>query len=104
MPTRTDWTAPHWEAVAAEQPPIDCTLERGAALFSLSGRPMVAEADQAPRNRAAGDSDRDVAAFGPSHVLRLLFAGEWHIIPSHSDLMGWTLTVWPKRRRPERRT
>lgn len=91
MPTQTDWTAPHWEAVAAEQPLIDCTLEkRRGAVFVIRSPHGGRKRIKHPETGRPVIQTGDVAAFGPSRVLRLLFAGEWHVIPSHSDLMGWT--------------
>jgi len=95
MPTTTskptDWSAPHLEAVAAEQPLIDPSIIRrgGAAYVCRSphgGRKRIEKPETGAPMRTTGD----VAAFGPYRVLQLFFRGRWYVIPSHEELMRWT--------------
>jgi len=90
--SRTDWTAPHWEAVAAEQPLISPTIGK------RNGRPVVARGPHGGRERIRHPehggpllTTGDVSGWGPFCVLRLFFADSWHVIPSHEELMRWTL-------------
>lgn len=89
--SRTDWTSPHWEAVAAEQIAIDRTIIKVAGVVRVAraphgGRPRLRDPETGGLLRSTGD----VAAFGPYQVLSLFFANEWHVIPSHDELMRWT--------------
>ena len=92
MSSRLDWTAPHWEAVAAEQILITPTIGK------RNGRPVVARAPHGGRDRIRSPrhggpllTTGDVSGWGPFCVLRLFFADAWHVIPSHEELMRWTL-------------
>ena len=94
MSTRTDWTAPHWEAVAAEQLLLAPTLLKRSADRTI----RIARSPHGGRRRLKHPetggpilTTGDVAAFGPHKVLRLFFADAWHVIPSHDELMRWTL-------------
>ena len=88
---RVDWSAPHWEAVAAEQIAVDRTIVKAAGAVRVAraphgGRPRLRDPETGGLLRSTGD----VAAFGPHQVLRLFFADAWHVIPSHEELMRWT--------------
>ena len=92
--TRTDWTAPYWEAVAAEQIPLAPTLiARKAdrtvrvARSPYGGRQRL----KSPETGAPILTTGDVGHFGPYKVLRLRFGDAWHLVPSHADAMRWTL-------------
>lgn len=92
MTTRTDWTAPHWEAVAAEQLLIQPSLVRHSGTVRVArsphgGRKRLRDPETGGLLKTTGD----VAAFGPHRVLRLWFGDAWHVIPSHDDAMRWTL-------------
>lgn len=94
MNNRTDWTAPHWEAVAAEQLLIQPSLIANKkdrtvriARSPHGGRKRLRD----PQTGGLLKTTGDVAAFGPHRVLRLWFGDAWHVIPSHADAMRWTL-------------
>ena len=94
MTTRTDWTAPHWEAVAAEQILLAPTLLKRNADRTI----RIARSPHGGRRRlkhpetgAGLLTTGDVAQFGPHKVLRLRFGDAWHLVPSHADAMRWTL-------------
>ena len=92
MKKKNDWTAPHWEAVAAEQLLIDSTvgMRNGRAVVIRSphgGRARLRH----PETNKPLLSTGDVGHSGPHRVGRLWFAGAWHVIPSHADAMRWTL-------------
>jgi len=91
---RTNWTAPHWEAVAAEQLLIDPTLcarkaDRTVRILRAphGGRDRLRD----PETGRGLITTGDVAPFGPFRVLRLFFRGEWHLVPSHAEALRWTL-------------
>ena len=91
---RVDWSAPHWEAVAAEQPLIAPTLLKRNADRTI----RIARSPHGGRRRlkhpetgAGLLTDGDVGQFGPHKVLRLFFGRSWHVIPSHEQLLRWTL-------------
>ena len=90
MPTRTDWTAPHWEAVAAEQLLLAPTLLKRNADRTI----RIARSPHGGRRRlkhpetgAGLLTTGDVGQFGPHKVLRLWFGDAWHVVPSHADAM-----------------
>tara|TARA_R100000084_G_scaffold26390_1_gene9477 strand:- start:16 stop:375 length:360 start_codon:yes stop_codon:yes gene_type:complete len=92
MPSRIDWTAPHWETVAAEQ------ILLAPSLVKHSGAIRVARSPHGGRKRikhpetgAPIKTTGDVGAFGPFRVLALWFGDAWHPVPSHADAMRWTL-------------
>lgn len=92
MSSRLDWTAPHWEAVAAEQ------ILLAPSLVKHSGAIRVARSPHGGRKRvkhpetgALYKTTGDVGAFGPFRVLALWFGDAWHPVPSHADAMRWTL-------------
>lgn len=94
MTTRTDWTAPHWEAVAAEQillapTLLKCNADRTIriARSPYGGRRRLKH----PETGAGLLTTGDVGQFGPHKVLRLRFGDAWHVVPSHADAMRWTL-------------
>ena len=92
MPSRTDWTAPHWEAVAAEQILLAPTLVKHSGAIRVArsphgGRKRVKH----PETGAPIKTTGDVGAFGPFRVLALWFGDAWHPVPSHADAMRWTL-------------
>ena len=94
MTAAIDWSAPYWEAVAAEQLLLTPTLKARKSDRTI----RIARAPHGGRQRlrhpetdAGLITTGDVAAFGPSRVLRLFFGNEWHVIPSHADALRWTL-------------
>ena len=94
MNNRTDWTAPHWEAVAAEQLLLEPTLigNKKDRTIRIARSPHGGrERLKHPENGGGLITTGDVASFGPHRVLRLFFGNAWHVIPSHADAMRWTL-------------
>jgi len=94
MKPRTDWTAPHWETVAAEQLLLTPSLVARKADRTVriardphGGRKRLKH----PETGAGLKTTGDVAAFGPFRVLALCFGDAWHVIPSHADALRWTL-------------
>ena len=94
MASRTDWTAPHWETVAAEQILLAPTLISRKADRTVriarsphGGRQRLKN----PETGALYKTTGDVGAFGPFRVLALWFGDAWHPVPSHADAMRWTL-------------
>lgn len=92
MPKQTNWTSPHWEAVAAEQLLIDATvgMRNGRAVVIRSphgGRKRLKN----PETGALYKTTGDVGSFGPYNVRAMWFDNAWHVIPSHADAMRWTL-------------
>ena len=66
---RVDWSAPHWEAVAAEQIAVDRTIVRAAGAVRVAraphgGRARLRDLETGGLLRSTGD----VAAFGPYQV------------------------------------
>ena len=94
MPKQTNWTAPHWEAVAAEQLLLNPTLvirkaDRTVriARSPYGGRKRLKN----PETGALYKTTGDVGSFGPYNVRAMWFDNAWHVIPSHADAMRWTL-------------
>lgn len=90
--SKTDWTAPHWEQVAAEQVYIAPSIvKRNGHLYVANnpygGRNRLHHPDTGQPLRTTGD----VGAFGPFRVLQLFFRGRWYVIPSYEQLLQWTL-------------
>ena len=91
--TRTDWTAPHWEAVAADQLLVAPTLIKRSAdkTIRISRSPYGGRKRlKHPETGAGMLTTGDVGQFGPYKVLRLSFGGRWYVIPSHEDALRWT--------------
>ena len=92
--SRTDWTAPHWEAVAAEQLLLAPTLLKRNAdrTIRIARSPHGGHRRlKHPETGAGMLTTGDVGQFGPYKVLRLRFGDAWHVVPSHADAMRWTL-------------
>ena len=92
--TRTDWTAPHLEAVAADQLLMAPTLIKRTADRTI----RVARSPHGGRRRLKNPetgapilTTGDVGQFGPHKVLRMWFKGAWYVIPSHAEAFRWTL-------------
>ena len=103
--TRTDWTAPHWEAVAAEQILLAPTLiaRKADRTVRVARSPYGGrERLKNPETGAPTLTTGDVGQFGPYKVLRLRFGDAWHLVPSHADAMRWTLDGMAKT--PDGRT
>ena len=89
--SRTDWTAPHWEAVAAEQIDTPRTIGKRAGRVTVARGPHGGrERIRHPEHGGPLLTTGDVSGWGPFCVLRLFFADSWHVIPSHDELMRWT--------------
>lgn len=88
---RTDWTAPHWEAVAAEQIETPQTVFRRGREIMLRPNPNGGRKRlRHPENGGPLLTDGDCCLTGPHKVRRLFFQNQWHIIPSHESLLRWT--------------
>ena len=92
MASRTDWTAPHWEAVAAEQILLAPSLVKHSGAIRVARPPHGGRKRlKNPKTGAPIKTTGDVGAFGPFRVLALWFGDAWHPVPSHADAMRWTL-------------
>ena len=92
MPSRTDWTSPHWETVAAEQILLAPSLVKHSGAIRVARSPHGGRQRlKNPKTGALYKTTGDVGAFGPFRVLALWFADAWHPVPSHADAMRWTL-------------
>ena len=106
MPTRTDWTAPHWEAVAAEQLLLAPTLLKRNADRTI----RIARSPHGGRRRlkhpegAGLLTTGDARQFGPHKVLRLWFGDAWHVVPSHADAMRVPVPLDGMAETPDGRT